>query len=111
MGSISVNKRILYVICVLGAGFANLAVAADEEKGRMIAERYCLMCHTPTEESSEQVAPSLSSFIDKWPLSYLEEALAEGILTGHENTMPVFTLSAEEVDDLLAYIEGLSNYN
>ena len=103
------TMKIWYVIVFFIVGFVDLALAANTEKGRVVAERYCLKCHTPTTQSSDQVIPSLASFVEKWPLSHLEEALAEGILTGHDNTMPVFTFSPEEIDDLLVYIESLSN--
>ncbi len=36
----------------------------------------------------------------------LEEAFAEGVLVGHPD-MPEFTLSAEDIDALLSYIQSV----
>jgi cytochrome c len=42
----------------------------------------------------------------KYKLEDLEEALAEGIVTGH-NVMPEFSLTPQQIDDLLAHIRQL----
>ncbi len=84
---------------------SHLGIAADESEGRVLAEQHCMRCHHATDEGA--VAPPLSSFKEKWPVSYLEEALAEGIVTGHDNNMPALAFSADEIEDLLAYINSL----
>ena len=94
---------IVFVVVVLQSP----SVAGDVIRGQALAERYCLRCHNAQHESTNTHAPSLSSFREKWPLSYLEEALAEGIITGHDNTMPEFAFSATEIGDLLTYLESL----
>jgi hypothetical protein len=53
-------------------------------------------------------APPFSTFERKWPVEYLAEALAEGIVTGHGPIqMPVFVFTPEEIDDLLAYLKSV----
>ena len=50
-------------------------------------------------------APPFSTFEREWPVEYLAEALAEGIVTGHGPVrMPAFVFEPEEIDDLLAYL-------
>jgi hypothetical protein len=43
---------------------------------------------------------------DKYPLESLEEALGEGIVTGHP-TMPEFRLDADQVNDFIAFLRTL----
>tara|TARA_R110000868_G_scaffold177057_4_gene415300 strand:+ start:179 stop:508 length:330 start_codon:yes stop_codon:yes gene_type:complete len=83
--------------------------AGDEVRGQRLAEKYCLQCHAASgaELSPNPNAPALASFKKKWPLIYLEEALAEGIVTGHDNDMPMFTFSGDEIDDLISYLNSL----
>lgn len=87
-----------------GVALADDHVAA----GRALAERLCARCHAigATDGSPLAKAPPFKTFKSKWPLSYLEEALAEGIVTGHED-MPQFTFSPDEIQQLLSHIESL----
>jgi len=41
-----------------------------------------------------------------YPVSDLEEALAEGILSGHP-AMPEFAFEPDEIDAIIAYLESL----
>ena len=42
----------------------------------------------------------------KWPVYYLAEAMAEGLVIGH-GPMPEFTFPPQEIDDLLAYLHSV----
>jgi mono/diheme cytochrome c family protein len=54
-------------------------------------------------------APPFRIFAQLWPLEYLDEALAEGIMVGHrEHEMPVFHFEVQEIADLSAYLEELN---
>jgi mono/diheme cytochrome c family protein len=47
----------------------------------------------------------------KYPLSDLEEALAEGIVVGHEGAeMPQFRLSTSQIEALLAYLGSIQSH-
>lgn len=75
-----------------------------------MAERLCARCHATAGPGPSPVhqAPPFSTFERKWPVEYLAEALAEGIVTGHGPVqMPVFVFTPEEIDDLLAYLESV----
>lgn len=78
------------------------------QAGKQLAEQHCARCHNIYNEGESPLpaAPNFTSFNEKWPLGYLEEALAEGIVTGHTD-MPEFQFEPEEIDSILAYIEAL----
>lgn len=89
---------------------APLAAAEQErsEAGRALAERHCSECHAvgPTGESPHKDAPAFRTFAKKWPLENLEEALAEGIVTGHPD-MPAFVFEPDEIDALIEHLHTL----
>ncbi|MEQ8966918.1 MAG: cytochrome c [Azospirillaceae bacterium] len=89
------------------------AGAADgpaAEHGREIAERLCAGCHAvgETGDSPEAAAPPFRTLHEKWPVEYLAEALAEGIVVGHEAdvSMPEFRFEPAEIDALIAYLQA-----
>ncbi len=51
-------------------------------------------------------ATPLREIARRYPLDQLEEAFAEGLVTGHP-AMPQYTFRASEIDDLIAYLETL----
>lgn len=82
----------------------------DVAGGRGIAQNHCARCHAIAGPGPSPVypAPPFSGFARKWPIEYLAEALAEGIVTGHGPVlMPVFVFTPEEIDDLLAYLDSV----
>jgi cytochrome c len=99
------------VLLAIGLGLAAAGPsAADEalaERGRIIAETYCSECHAtgPGDESPLAEAPPMRSFHERWPVEHLAEALAEGIMVGHEE-MPEFRMTTAEIDAFLAYLES-----
>lgn len=102
--------RIAFLSAVLVGCAPVVGFAADAQvkKGRALAERLCARCHAvgQTGDSPNKDAPPFRSFSKKWPLENLEEALAEGIVVGHED-MPEFELSEAQIDDFLAYLKTL----
>jgi mono/diheme cytochrome c family protein len=78
------------------------------EAGHEIADRLCARCHAIGTEggSPHEGAPPLRTFAEKWPLEYIEEALAEGITVGHPD-MPEFVLQPDEIASFIAYLESL----
>ena len=89
---------------------AALPVRADGDiaAGRAFAEENCARCHAvgPEGDSPLEAAPRFRNFQTMWPLESLEEALGEGIVTGHPE-MPQFELDPAQIDDLLAYLASL----
>ena len=96
---------------LLLAASATPASATDPSRGEEIARQHCAECHAiaPGETSSAANAPAFASLGDDWPVSALQEALAEGILVGHSDPpMPEFSFTAQDVDDLIAYLESVA---
>jgi cytochrome c len=80
-------------------------------KGRIFAQTHCSSCHAvgPKGESPYAPAPPFRTLHDKYDVEGLAEAFAEGILVGHkgEKQMPEFVMTADEIDDLIAYLKSL----
>ncbi len=91
-----------------------LTAAAQAEspvdRGREIASANCSRCHAigVKGESPNPKSPPFRTLSEKYPLTDLEEALAEGIVVGHEGAqMPPFAFSAEQIGALLAYLASV----
>ena len=88
---------------------ANAALAKPSvTRGRRIVERNCAMCHSVgvRGESPNRSAPRFRDLSKRYPIEMLEEALAEGMLTGHP-AMPQFRFTVPEIDDIIVYLSGI----
>jgi len=101
----------LLVIAVLAglaaAGPARANGEGDASAGHAIVAENCSRCHAvePTGDSPNPAAPPMRTFASEWPLENLEEALAEGIVVGHEGIeMPEFVFEPEQISDIIAYL-------
>src|SRR5262245_17344603 len=74
------------------------APQGDIAAGRGMAERLCARCHAIAGPGPSPLpqAPPFSGFERKWPVDYLAEAMAEGLVIGH-GPMPEFTFTPEEI--------------
>ena len=81
---------------------------SDEAAGRglRIASVTCASCHAIGTEGASPMpeATPFREIVHRYPLDRLEEAFAEGLVTGHP-AMPPFVFRASEIDDLVAYLE------
>lgn len=59
-------------------------------------------------ESPLRIAPPFRTLHLKYPVETLEEALVEGIVTGHP-TMPEFRFDPGQVRDIIAYLKTLEH--
>ena len=86
------------------AGLANSPAA----RGREILAAKCAPCHAiyPSGASVLAKAPPFREVVKRYPPEALEEALAEGIATGHE-AMPQFAFKADDVTSIIAYLGTL----
>jgi cytochrome c len=68
----------------------------------------CARCHAidQTSQSPEPKAPPFREVVKRYDPSALEEALAEGIVTGHED-MPEFAFEPEQITAIIAYLDTL----
>ncbi len=76
--------------------------------GQELAKSKCGSCHSIDKQGDSPLegAPPFRSFASKWPLSSLEESLAEGIVTGHE-AMPEVVFTPQQIDQFLEFLESL----
>ena len=100
---------VLLACAVLPAQAAS-AAPATLMRGKAIAQANCGKCHAigPSGASPNPKSPPFRTLSHKYPLSDLEEALAEGIVVGHEGAeMPPFQLSTGQIEALLAYLGSI----
>ncbi|MCA0399461.1 MAG: cytochrome c [Proteobacteria bacterium] len=82
--------------------------AANAKRGALLAAEQCGSCHAIGKSGTSRhlKAPPFRRIANQWPLDQLQEAFAEGIVTGHSG-MPEFTFSPQEIDDILAHLATL----
>ncbi|MHA1190211.1 MAG: c-type cytochrome, partial [Alphaproteobacteria bacterium] len=81
-----------------------------ENVGREIAVAKCGACHATatTGDNPHPAAPAFLTLSQRYPLVYLEEALGEGIVTGHPD-MPEIVLEPDAVAALLSYLASIQD--
>lgn len=86
----------------------------DEETqaalGFDLLRKNCARCHAIDAESASPngKAPPFRDVVKKYDPGALEEALAEGIVTGH-NDMPEFEFDPDDVTAIIAYLDTLKS--
>ncbi len=87
---------------------AATAMAADADAGLAYLDARCGTCHaTGTQgESPLAQAPAFRDLGKSYPPEALEEALAEGIITGHPD-MPEIAASPQDIDNVIAWLERI----
>ncbi|MDQ7811078.1 cytochrome c [Brevundimonas sp.] len=78
------------------------------ERGRAMAAARCGGCHAVglTGDSPLAAAPPLRDVANLYPPEQLQEAFAEGVMTGHP-AMPQFELPPGEINDLIAWLDSM----
>lgn len=84
------------------------AAAENARQGQQLALTYCARCHATDKVSPSplKIAPPFRTLHERYPVEMLQEALAEGIVTGHP-TMPEFSFDADQVGDFIAFLKTL----
>lgn len=93
---------------LIAAGGADPSTASNPEQGKRLALTYCARCHSIDKVSPSplKIAPPFRTLHERYPVDTLQEALGEGIVTGHP-TMPEFRFDADQVGDFIAYLKTL----
>ena len=99
------------ITTVLASLLADPSVAMDQAlvaRGRNLVQANCAACHSigPSGTSPHPQAPPFRDLSRRYPVSDLQEALVEGILTGHPD-MPEFRATSDQASAIIAYIESL----
>jgi len=73
-----------------------------------LLRRNCASCHAVgrTGDSPHKFAPTFRTLGQRYPIESLEEALGEGIVSGHPD-MPEFKFDADDVGDIIAYLKSI----
>lgn len=85
-----------------------VAQEADIEHGKALVETNCARCHGigETDISPHEDAPAFRTLSERYPVDALEEAFAEGIVTGHPD-MPEFKATPKQILDIIAYMASI----
>jgi len=86
------------------------ATNGNEElkRGETLLQRDCARCHAVgrTGASPRKDAPAFRTLGKRYPIDSLEEALAEGIMSGHPD-MPEFEFDADDVGAIIVYLKSI----
>jgi cytochrome c len=84
------------------------AIAQNLKRGEELLTRSCASCHAVgrSGESPQKLAPAFRTLGKLYPIESLEEALGEGIMSGHPD-MPEFSFDASDVSAIIAYLKSI----
>ena len=83
-------------------------LSPSAQRGKTFVQANCAQCHAvgPDGASPLAIAPPFRTLHRRYPVESLQEALAEGIVTGHP-TMPQFRLDPDQIAGVIAYLKSL----
>ena len=98
----------LVLLIAPAAAQATGELSEQERRGEAQLTRLCARCHAVgrTGAGPHAEAPAFRTLGRRYPIESLEEALGEGLLSGHPD-MPEFTFTADEVGDVIAYLNAI----
>ena len=99
---------VMIALCALFPGLAAAQMTPSEQRGRTFDRANCSNCHAIDKLSASplKIAPPFRELHLRYPVESLQEALVEGIRTGHAN-MPEFQLDPGQASDVIAYLKSL----
>ena len=102
--AIQASSLVLALTCAGGA----MAQSPAAQRGQVFVRTHCAQCHSidKVTPSPLAAAPAFRTLHRMYPVESLQEALAEGIVTGHP-TMPEFRLDPGQIGDVIAYLKSL----
>jgi len=103
-------RSIVIAVTLIAAATPALgqALSPAAQRGQTLARANCARCHSidKVTESPLKLAPPFRTLHTKYPVENLEEPLAEGIVTGHQN-MPEFRFAPDQIADFIAFLKTL----
>ena len=98
------------LVSVLLAGQAPVSDddKAQRDRGQVVVTKNCASCHAVERRgaSPRADAPAFRTLGRRYPVESLEEALGEGIISGHPD-MPEFIFTGEDVGAIIAYLKAI----
>jgi cytochrome c len=100
--------NLVVALCLILPGIAAAQMLPSEQRGQTFVRANCSTCHATDKvsESPLKIAPPFRELHRRYPVESLQEALVEGIRTGHVN-MPEFRLDAGQASDVIAFLKTL----
>jgi cytochrome c len=94
-----------WALLPVGAG---AQISPSAQRGQTFLMANCSRCHAVDKVSPSPlaIAPPFRTLHLHYPVENLQEALAEGIRTGHPN-MPAFQLAPDQINDVISYLKTL----
>lgn len=104
----TIHAGVIAVLCALVVTPSAAQTLRNAEAGHAIAKMHCARCHAIDQggQSPLSIAPPFRDLHKRYPVESLEEALAEGIVTGHAD-MPQFRFEPDEVENLIIFLKSL----
>ena len=94
--------------CAFSSGLAAAQMSPAEQRGQVFVRTNCSSCHSTGKVGASPlaIAPPFRELHRQYPVENLQEALVEGIRTGHAS-MPEFQLDVGQASDVIAYLKTL----
>jgi len=82
----------------------------QDNRGEALLSRHCAMCHAVGRSgtSPHAAAPPFRTLGHRYRLESLEEALGEGLLSGHPD-MPEFRFAPRDVGAIVRYLQSIQD--
>lgn len=96
------------VVMAVCAGVSPVHASDPLAEGEKILRDKCSRCHAIGKDGDSPlaIAPPFRNVMKVYGADSLEEALGEGLVTGHAD-MPVFVFPPEQVGAIVAYLHSL----
>ena len=102
------SPNLVIALCLIMPAAAAAQTSPGEQRGQTFVRANCSTCHAIDKVSASplKIAPPFRELHLRYPVESLQEALVEGIRTGHAS-MPEFQLDAGQASDVIAYLKTL----
>ena len=100
--------HLVMAFCLIMPGAAAAQMSPNEQRGQTFVRANCSTCHAIDKVGASplKIAPPFRELHRRYPIESLQEALVEGIRTGHVN-MPEFRLDPGQASDVIGYLKTL----
>jgi mono/diheme cytochrome c family protein len=100
--------KLVIGLCALFPSLASAQMSPGEQRGQTFVRVNCSRCHAIDKVSASalKIAPPFRDLHQRYAVEDLQEALVEGIQTGHAN-MPEFRLDPGQAADVIDYLKRL----
>ncbi len=105
---VMIRLPFLAMLAMLASAPASAQDIQSLRRGEALLARHCASCHATGRAgaSPRADAPAFRALGRKYPVETLEEALAEGLMSGHPD-MPEFSFDAADVGAIIAYLKSI----